>query len=83
MKKIISIMTVSLIAIGTTLLAQSNSRLLGNTYYNSDGSSSRLLGNTYYHSNGSSSRLLGNTIYNSNNKRTPSYILKDNCYPCN
>ena len=68
MKIITSIITVSLIAIGTTLFAQS---------------SSRLLGNTYYHSNGSSSRLLGNTIYNSNNKSTPSYILKDNCYPCN
>ena len=52
MKIITSIITVSLIAIGTTLFAQS------------------------------SSTRLGNTFYNSNTKRTPSYILKDNCYPC-
>ena len=112
MKIITSIITVSLIAIGTTLFAQSSSTRLGNTYYNSNGSSSSILGNstynsngssstllgnthynsngssstrlgnTYYHSNGSSSTRLGNTFYNSNTKRTPSYILKDNCYPC-
>ena len=112
MKIITSIITVSLIAIGTTLFAQSSTNLLGNTYYHSDGSSTSLLGNTYYNSNGSSTSLLGNSYYNSNGsstsrlgnsyyhsdgssttrigntyynssyKRTPTYILKDYCYPC-
>ena len=82
MKKITSIITVSLIAIGTTLFAQSSTSLLGNTYYHSDGSSTSLLGNTYYHSDRSSTTRLGNTYYNSSYKRTPTYILKDYCYPC-
>ena len=81
MKKITSIITISLIAIGTTLCEQSSTNRLGNTYYHSDGSSTNLLGNTYYNSDGSSTNRLGNTYYNSSKKRTSTYIL-DDCYPC-
>ena len=39
------------------------SQKVGNTYFNSNGSSTQKVGNTYFHSNGSTTQKVGNTFF--------------------
>ena len=63
MKKLTAIITISVLAIGTTLFAQSSTTQIGSSYFHSDGSSTTRIGSSYF---------------NSKKERTPTYILDDN-----